>query len=197
MSTKLSITLFLCLITLSVFGQNYYLKSRVYLEEKQNKPAAAIPEILLDAYSKGDIKAYYPQQLKTPVPYAQFLKHFGMESKAYQEIANDHPIWFCNKRNNVKIDPYVKKCMQYSFELGEVSVRNNITYQQDIKMVYVKVIYSGECTTTGLEVEGPVFKLGDIRKLKNREYKIVNYENTSISYNVADYLNLRLFRAVD
>lgn len=197
MNAKLSITLFLCLITLSVFGQNYYIKSRVYLKEKQNKPAAAIPEILLNAYSKGDIKAYYPKQLKTPVSYAQFLNHFGMESKAYQEIANNLPVWFCNKRNDVKIDPSVKKCMQYSFEIGEVSVRNNITYQQDIKMAYVKVIYSGECTTTGVEIEGPVFKLGDIRKLKKSEYKVVNYENTSMSYYVADYLNLRLFRTVD
>ena len=86
--------------------------------------------------------------------------------------------------------------MSYEFEIGERSVRNNITYQQEIKLAYIKVIYSGNCAASGLEKEGPVFRLGDIRKLKNKEYKIVNAQNSAVSYKLADYMDLRLFRAV-
>lgn len=183
------------LIVTSVLGQPAILKSRVYLKEKQNRPAVGIPSNLLKAYSQGDIKAYYPKALMTPVPYVQFLNHFGMKSRAFKEITNDAPPWFCGKREYVQVDPMVKKCMQYNFEIGEQSVRNNITYQQEIKLVYVKVIYTGECSGNGLEKEGPVFKIGDIKKLKQNEYKIVNPENTAVSYTIADYLALRLFRA--
>jgi hypothetical protein len=197
MKMKRTFTSILCLLALAALGQNGFIKSRVYLEEKQNKPASAIPKILLDAYSKGDITAYYPKNLEKPVPYAQFLNHFGMESKAYQVIANDYPSWFCGKLPLVEIDPSVTQCMQYSFEIGERSVRNNISYQQEMKLAYVKVIYSGECSASGVEKEGPVFRLGDIRKLKSYAYKIVNTQNSSISYKVADYLDLRLFRAVE
>lgn len=197
MRMKLISTTIFCLLALGALGQNGFIKSRVYLEEKQNKPAAAIPKILLDAYSKGDITAYYPKNLEKMVSYAQFLNHFGMESKAYQVMANDYPDWFCGKRPVVKIDPSVMDCMQYSFEIGERSIRNNITYQQEIKLAYIKVIYSGECSASGLEKEGPVFRLGDIRKLKSTEYKIVNAQNSSVSYKVAEYLDLRLFRAVE
>jgi len=185
-----------CLVTITVFGQNGFITSRVYLTEKQNKPAAVIPKILLDAYSNGDIKAYYPRDLEKTVPYTQFLNHFDMETKAYQQITNDSPAWFCGQRQSVAIDASVTQCMQYVFEIGERSVRNNITYQQEIKLAYIKVIYSGECTADGLEIEGPVFRLGDIRKLKNSRYKVVNAQNSSVTYKVADYLDLRLFRAV-
>lgn len=197
MSMKRTFTSILCLVALGALAQNGFIKSRVYLEEKQNKPAAAIPKILLDAYSKGDIRAYYPKDLERTVPYAQFLNHFGMESQAYQVIADDMPPWFCGKRSVVEVDPTINRCMQYYFEIGERSVRNNITYQQEIKLAYIKVIYSADCTASGLEKEGPVFRIGDIRKLKDNAYKIMNAQNSSFSYKVADYLDLRLFRAVD
>jgi hypothetical protein len=196
MSIKPTIIAICCLLSLTTLGQNGFLKSSVYLEEKQNKPAAAIPKILLEAYSKGDITAYYPKNLEKQVSYAQFLNHFGMESKAYQVIADDTPDWFCHDGPVVQVDAMVIDCMQYAFEIGERSVRNNVTYQQEIKLAYVKLIYSGECSASGFEKEGPVFRLGDIRKLKSSAYKIVNAQNSSVSYKVADYLDLRLFRAV-
>jgi len=183
-------------VTITTFGQSDFITSRVYLTEKQNKPAAVIPKILLEAYSKGDIEAYYPRDLEQRVSYAQFLNHFGMEAKAYQQISNDSPAWFCGQRQEVDVDLSVTQCMQYAFEIGERSVRNNITYQQEIKLAYIKIIYSGECTASGVEKEGPVFRLGDIRKLKSNKYKIVNAQNSSVSYKVADYLDLRLFRVV-
>ena len=181
---------------ISLHAQNDIITSRVQLSEKQNKPAAAIPDILLKAYSKGDINAYYPKDMERVVSYPQFLNHFGMEARAYNAISNDKPAWFCKAQNEVKVDPYALKCMSYEFEIGERSIRNHITYQQEIKMVYVKVIYSSTCTSSGLEKEGPVFRMKDIRKLKDKEYKIVNAENSAMNYKVADYLDLRLFRAV-
>ena len=187
----------LCLIpAISTFAQSSRIKkSRVNLLEKQNKPASKIPEILLKAYSNGEIKAYYPQALKKQVPYAQFLNHFGMAAKANRQIANGQPSWFCKKAKPLAVDDDVLSCMQYSFEIGEESYRNNVSYQQSIRMVYVKLIYSNQCTADGLEKEGPVFKIKDIRKLIEREHKIINAQNSAVSYTIGDYLALRLFRA--
>lgn len=171
-------------------------KSRVNLLEKQNRPAANIPKTLLKAYSDGDIKAYYPNAPKVQVSYAQFLSHFGMAKKANKTLENGAPFWFCQKSKPISIDADVVKCMQYSFEIGEEVFRNNITYQQDTRLAYVKIIYSNECSNDGLEKEGPIFKIGDVKKLIDREYKIVNPRNSAVTYTIADYLSLKLFSAV-
>ncbi|MEL7004210.1 MAG: hypothetical protein AAFN93_15935, partial [Bacteroidota bacterium] len=144
------IVIFALFISVSAIGQPRKIKkSRVNLSEKQNKPASAIPTILIDAYSRGEIKAYYPNSLKHEVPFAQFLHHFGMRPKAQRQLAGGQPFWFCADVLTVKVDKEVMDCMNYSFEIGEEVFRNNITYQQDKRMIYVKVIYSKECSTDG------------------------------------------------
>lgn len=196
MNIKLTLMCLFLLATLNTIAQsNRVKKSRVALGEKQNKPAANIPEILLEAYSKGEISAYYPSAQNKRVPYSQFLYHFGMEAKANIQVEKGSPYWFCNKEKPVAIDQEVMDCMKYSFEIGEESYRNNITYQLDKRMIYVKVIYSNECTDDGLEIEGPVFRISDIRKLNERRHKIVNAQNSAVSYTISDYLALRLFRS--
>ena len=52
------ISILLLLFNVCSYSQNYIEKSRVYLSEKQNNPASVIPVLLLEAYSKGDIKGY-------------------------------------------------------------------------------------------------------------------------------------------
>ena len=187
--------LFVVLFSVSLKAQSQIIRSKVYLAEKQNKPAEVIPELLIKAYANGDINAYYPMDISRQVNYPQFLNHFGMTSKAYQAIGYDKPTWFCVNDLPVKVNSDVLKCMKYKFEIGERSVRNNITYQDEIKLVYVKLLYSEECSVQGLEKEGPVFRFGDIKKLKSSQYKMINPENYSMSYTMADYLLLRLFKA--
>ena len=187
----------LLLFGIGSYGQNYVEKSRVYLSEKQNKTASAIPALLLEAYSKGDIKAFYPKDSKREVIYSKFLNNFWSTIKANQAIGNDYPSWFCADKEVIVPDNFLIKCMQYNFEIGEQEFRNNITYQQEKKLVYVKVIYSGECSANGLEKEGPIFLIKDIKRLKSTgKYKLTSPENQAFSYSIMDYLNLRLFRAV-
>jgi len=196
MSNKLIIVFALCVCT-SALGQTQRIKkSRVNLLEKQNKPAASIPSILLKAYSQGEIKAYYPKSLKQEVSLTQFLNHFGMKSKAEKVLTTRQPFWFCVDAPSIEIDSRVMDCMKYSFEIGEEIFRNNITYQQDKRLIYVKVIYSKKCSADGIEKEGPVFKMGDIKKLYEKEHKIINPQNSAVSYTIADYLSLKLVRSV-
>lgn len=175
-----------------LLGQQYII-SRVNLKEKQNQMAASIPKILLDAYSNGDIQAYYPKNMDIPVSYAQFLNHFGMTDKAYRELVSESPVWFCRDKKPVPADGFVIKCMQYNMEIGEKQYRNNITYAQEKKLNYVKIIYASECAIDGVETEGPVFKIGDISKLTDRSYGIINPQNPAVVYSVSDLLKLKLY----
>lgn len=184
--------LFLTGALVPLFGQQY-ITSRINLKERQNQMAASIPKILLDAYSKGDIQAYYPKNMDVPVSYAQFLNHFGMINKAYRELVNESPVWFCRDKKPVPADGFVIKCMQYKMELGEKQYQNNITYAQEKKLNYVKIIYASECAVDGVETEGPVFKIGDISKLTDRSYGIVNPQNPAVVYSVSDLLKLKLY----
>jgi len=192
------VSLIILIVVLSAvksFSQNKLVVSRVYLDEKQNKPAKAIPKILLEAYSKSDIKAHYPKDWRIEVPYMQFLNHFGMATKAQNLVASNSPYWFCRKPKQIPVDSDVLNCMQYSFEIGEQVSRNRITYEQEVKIVYVKLIYSDQCSADSIEKEGPVFKMQDIAKLRGSGYRIVNYNNPSVTYSVEEYLKLRLFNA--
>lgn len=180
---------------LHLMGQDQYVVSTVNLKVKQNRPTANIPEILLLAYSRGDIKAYYPRNPELSVSYVQFLLHFGMTEKAAQVIRSEAPEWFCQKEKEVKVAGNVIDCMKHKMEVIEKRFKNHITYQMEQKIEYVKLIYSSECTTDGLEKEGPLFKLSDINRLTKSEYKIINPNNPAVSYYVADFLKLRLFAA--
>jgi len=183
-------------LVVNIFGQGNVEETKVYLMDKQNQTAKAIPRLLLDAYSRGDIEAYYPLDRQSSVSYAQFLSHFGMVSESYKVVENDFPSWFCNSREVILPSEELIKCMQNNFELAEKPFKNTVTNLQEKKMVYVKLIYSAKCTAAGMEKEGPIFKIRDIKKLKNRRrYKIVNPTNSAVTYTIADYLSLGLVRA--
>lgn len=184
--------LLLLIIANHVYAQQYAV-SKVNLKEKQNKMASSIPAILLDAYSKGHIKAYYPKNINVPVAYTQFLNHFGMQEKARLELLNENPFSFCYEKKKISVDIYVINCMQYRLEIFEKVQKNHVTYEMEKKVDFVKIIYSSECTSDGLDVEGPVFKMNDINKLRNSSYEITNPQNPAVTYRVAEFLFLKLY----
>ncbi|MEO1054750.1 MAG: hypothetical protein AAFX87_29225 [Bacteroidota bacterium] len=197
MKTLILLMSMLFCLPLGMKAQSNQLKQfTVNLKERQNRAAAKIPGILLKAYAKGDIKAYYPRDTKREAPFRQFLNHFGMASKAYASLSSDQPFWFCRERSFIEVDPDVTDCMSYRFELVEQSYKDPITYEQKTRMLYIRLIYSSECSLSGIDKEGPIFKIGDIKKLKkSSEYAVPNYQNAAVTYTVSDFLTLRLFSA--
>ena len=193
---KAALLIVLLSITVNVAFSQRYIVSTVNLKEKQNKMAAAIPGILLDAYSKGDIKAYYPKNINISVPYVQFLHHFGMPEKAQLELMNYKPFAFCFKRKVIPTDGFIINCMEYSIEIVEKLERNHITYETEKKLDFIKFIYSGKCAADGLEMEGPIFKISDMQKLRDRSYAIQNPQNSASHFSVYELLQLRLYRSI-
>lgn len=169
--------------------------SKVMLKEKQNQMAAEVPKILIDAMSRGDIVGYYPKNIKIPVTYSQFLYHFGMTERAYRALMKTSPGWDCEETKPVPVDDYVLDCMQYQFEIVEQMERNNVTYEQERKMKYVRLIFSNTCTLDGLDVAGPIFKVSDIGDLVDHRYGIINPQNPAIKYSVLELLRLKLYSA--
>ncbi len=183
------------LVMLSVTSFAQLIVSSVPLKEKQNQMAAQVPKILLDAMSRGDIVGYYPKNTKIPVAYSQFLYHFGMTDRAYRALMQTSPRWICEEIKPVSIDSYALECFEYQFEIVEQMERNNVTYQQERKMKYIRLVYSNNCTSDGLDVAGPIFKISDIGDLVNRRYGITNPQNPAIKYSVLELLRLKLYSA--
>ena len=168
---------------------------RISTLEKQNKVAKDIPRLLLQAWCKGDINAYYPKNQNVELTYAQFLEHFGMEKRAYTVLDNQVPEWFCEEQplECIPIDPYTMQCLQYEVELGEENYFNKNTARQEKKLEYIKLIYSSNCTVRGIEIEGPVLKINDIKKLP-KSYKVTNPENDASALPIWSYLTLGNYR---
>jgi hypothetical protein len=187
------LTILLLIIAVATQGQE--IVSKVMLKEKQNQMAAEVPKILIDAMSRGDIVGYYPKNTKIPVSYSQFLYHFGMTERAYRALMQTSPGWDCETTKPVPIDDYALDCMEYQFEIVEQMQRNNVTYAQERKMKYVRLIFSNTCTLDGLDVAGPIFKISDIGDLVDRRYGITNPQNPAVKYSVLELLRLKLYSA--
>lgn len=170
-------------------------RTRISIKEKQNKAAKDLPPLLLKAWCDGEISAYYPKSLDTKLSYSQFLYHFGMEELAYKTVDNDVPEWFCNEEKTScgKIDEYTLSCFQFEVELGEENYFNRNKLTQEKRIDYVKLIYSNNCTYTGLELEGPVFKMSDIKNLNKEKYNIQNPINDATTLDIWSFLTIGNF----
>lgn len=169
---------------------------RISTIEKQNKEAKEISKLLLQAWCMGDITAYYPKNQTIEMSYAQFLNHFGMEEYAYTLLNNQTPSWFCSEKKLrcIPIDPLTMQCLQYEIELGEENYFNQQKSTQEKRIDYVKLIYSSICDVRGIELEGPVFKMKDIKKLNKQKYKVRNPQNDAATLDVWSYLTIGNFK---
>lgn len=178
------------------FAQGNLKLTRVFSSEKQNEMASKIPSLLLEAYRNGDIAAYYPEKMNLRIPYAQFLQHYGERSKAQRAIA-DNPDWYCEETEMPKLDNWRLDCLSRQFELGERLGQNRVTMQNEFIQEFIRLVHSSECDPRGFDTYGPVFLLSDIEKLKQKQYKLVNPQNSAVTYNIIDAMRLRLFNAVE
>jgi hypothetical protein len=170
--------------------------SRIFASEPQNMMASRIPPLLLEAYRQGDIVAYYPENLKVRIPYAQFLKHYGESAKA-QKVIGQNPSWFCEQNTSPKLGNWRLDCLSKQFELGERFGQNKVTMENEFKQEFIRLVHSNECDPRGFETYGPVFLVSDIEKLKGKQYRLVNQKNNAVTYSIIDVMRLRLFNAVE
>lgn len=187
----ITIVLVVC-CSLSSFAQRQIKTSTVLSSEPQNKMASQIPEILLEAYRNGHIRAYYPERENVAIPYTQFLAHFGEADKA-QKMLGKAPAWFCVEEAP-KPGAEVIGCLSEKFQIIEKLVRNPVTQMNELKQQYIRLVYSEECHPAAISTYGPVFKVDDLKKLVQKPYRITNPENEAVSYAVNDILLLRLFK---
>jgi hypothetical protein len=178
----------------SLQAQNEIIISRVFSSEKQNAMASKIPGILLDAYSKGEIMAYYPKNRNIPVNYVQMLHHFGASQEA-EEMLNASPWWYCESSASAKVNAEMEQCFSQYFEIGELKQINRITRMPELKHLFIRLIYANDCSADGFEREGPVFKIKDVAKLEKEVYRLVNPRNPVYKYKIIDYLRLKSYSA--
>jgi len=178
----------------TLHAQNEIIISRVFSSEKQNAMASKIPGILLEAYSKGEIMAYYPKNMNIPVNFVQMLHHFGASQEA-EEMLNAHPWWYCESSASASVSSEMKQCFSQYFEIGELKQINRITRMPELKFHFIRLIFANDCSADGFEREGPVFKIKDIAKLDKQTYRLVNPRNPVYKYKIIDYLRLRTYSA--
>ena len=162
---------------------------RIDCREKNNLLIRSLPTELLKAFQNGEIKAYYPLDHNVEMPYSAFIKHYGLELPHYDEaVSSDIKC----PQLTYQLDPYLLGCLTKYFEIEEVQSfdKNRSVTQHHPK--YIKLLMSYECSYTGLEYYGPVFKYDDIKKLKT---KVINPKNNAVTYSLQNLLELRLFNA--
>jgi len=189
---SLAIIIILSISASQAFAQNEIIISRVFSSEKQNEMASIIPGILLEAFSKGEIMAYYPKNMNIPVSYAQMLHHFGYNQEA-KSIINANPWWYCESSPLPSVIPGLKNCFSQYFEIGEIKSINRITRMPEQKHLFIRLMFASDCAVDGFEQEGPVFKIKDIAQLEKEAHKITNPRNPVYQYKIVDYLRLRSY----
>lgn len=194
---KMKLTAIIFIVGVSVtnaIAQNEIIISRVFSSEKQNAMASKIPGILLEAFSKGEIMAYYPKNMNIPVSYSQLLYHFGYSQEA-QAIINGNPWWYCESSSLPSVIPELKNCFSQYFEIGELKSINRITRMPEQNHLFIRLVFASDCAEDGFEREGPVFKIKDIAQLEKEAYRITNPRNPVYQYKIVDYLRLRSYSA--
>ncbi len=178
----------------NTIAQNEIIISRIFSSEKQNEMASKIPGILLEAFSKGEIMAYYPKNMNIPVSYAQMLYHFGYQQEA-ASIINANPWWYCESSPLPSVIPQLKNCFSQYFEIGELKSINRITRMPEQKHLFIRLMFASDCAADGFEREGPVFKIKDVAQLEKESHRIMNPRNPVYRYKIVDYFRLRSYSA--
>lgn len=176
----------LTLTAYTVTAQRGLYESAVFSSEPQNRMISRVPKLLLEAYRNGDVPAYYPKAIKTPVPYHQFLAHFVGGAQAVNALQAG-PDWFCDRRLPA-LDQGQLSCFSDKFLLFKIN-----TTEKAKEHVYVQLIQTGDCAQAGYDRPGPIFRVTDIARLTSKVYPLVNPQNGAVTYSINDALLLHLY----
>ena len=192
---RIVLTIVGILCSMAIFCQGVGQLSIVFSSEPQNAMASSIPKLLLEAFREGDIAAYYPQSPGVSMPYTQFLQHYGESAKAQQSLTGN-PTWFCVESELPRLDRAILDCLSRKFELGEKLVVNRVTMQNEMQQEFIRLVHSETCDPRGFETYGPLFRVRDIEKLTQKQYRMINPQNLAVTYNIIDVMRIRLFNAI-
>ncbi len=179
------------------FAQNVSYKketlSRVDFRNKQNREAKEIPRMLLEAFCGGQIQGYFPKSPTTPMTYQDFLTHFGMPQPQIEQQSDNSLL--CLETSCAQLDPSLLNCFKVYMDVEEVEQFDKKHSRMQKKIKYVRLIFSAECNAKGLDYEGPVFHMDELKNL-DPTFKVINPQNTAASKNIYDYMLLNLFSSV-
>jgi hypothetical protein len=152
------------------------------LVEKHNQILRGLPKILLEAYCKGEIAAYYPNYPKAQVSFTEFLNYANMADPTYNQEGLMCPSEFCQLSKEDLLT------FQNKMEFLEIEQRAQVG-QEPSKLIYyirLKVLNKGEF------YNGPVFYTSDILALGDR-YKLYNPKNDAAPLSIKKVLLARMF----
>tara|TARA_B100001287_G_scaffold170772_1_gene143688 strand:- start:4374 stop:5015 length:642 start_codon:yes stop_codon:yes gene_type:complete len=176
-------TLFLFFPIFFIAQEERITLNRIRLIEKQNQIIRGLPKILLEAYCKGEITAYYPKYIKAQVSYSEFLNYSGLKDPTYNEQGLLCPNEFCNlSQDNLKM-------FNRALEFLEIEKRAHVGQEpfKDIKYVILK-IYDDKNNS----YNGPVFFVKDILKLSEK-YRLYNPKNDASPLSIKKVFLSRMF----
>ena len=79
-----------------IFGQEQRITlNEIRLVEKKNHIISNLPELLLEAYCKGELPGYYPNYIKAQVSFTEFLNYAHLEDPSYNNGTLNCPSEFC------------------------------------------------------------------------------------------------------
>tara|TARA_B100001057_G_C22645277_1_gene869826 strand:- start:38 stop:676 length:639 start_codon:yes stop_codon:yes gene_type:complete len=152
------------------------------LVEKHNQILKGLPEILLEAYCKGEIAAYYPKYLKAQVSFKEFMNYAYLEDPTYNDQGTLCPGEYC------KLSKEDLKLFQRTIEFVEIEKRAQVG-QEPSKMIYYLIL---KIHKDGKNYNGPVFFAKDILALKEK-YKLYNPKNDAAPISIQKLFLARMF----
>lgn len=177
------------LVTIWNFGQDERITlNEVNLGEKHNQILRGLPEILLKAYCKGEISAYYPKYLKAKVSFSEFLNYSDIEDPSYNEQGLLCPNEYCD------INKEDLKMFNKVLEFVEIEKRAQVG-QEPSKIIYyirLKIKKKDFYLNEDKYYNGPVFFTRDILAL-GEKYKLFNPKNDAAPLSIKKVILARIF----
>ena len=158
--------------------------NEIRLIEKQNHIIRGLPEILLKAYCRGEIPAYYPKYIKAQVSYSEFLNYADIEDPSYDAQGLLCPNEFCDiSKENLKM-------FNQTLEFLEIEKRAHVGQEpsKDIKYIVLKIFDNDK------RYNGPVFFVKDILALSEK-YQLYNPNNDASSLSFKKVFLSRMFNS--
>ena len=166
-----------------IFGQEQRITlNEIRLVEKKNHIISNLPELLLEAYCKGELPGYYPNYIKAQVSFTEFLNYAYLEDPSYNNGNLNCPSEFC------KLDKEELLMFKQKLEFVEIEKRAHVG-QEPSKMIYylrLKFLHNDKY------YNGPVFFTKDILALGD-SYKLYNPKNDAASYSLKKIFLSRVF----
>ncbi len=159
--------LLIWIFSVEVFAQNHNgntieteVQHRIYLDEKMNLPLKTLPNMLLEAFCDGRLKAYFPNRPDVQMSYYDFLYYFSIPEPVIDPTGLGCPSAQCKLLDYGYIEAFSE-----AIDFAEMQLLDQKTSAYHYQTLYFRLVFPAKYTLNAKEYYGPVFRYEDVIKV--------------------------------